>query len=686
MTFRFFSFFSMQFFLLVVLLFSLPQLPAAAEPVEAWTGRHTRLVWLQDHGNGSDTLAHGRNLLLYGYDSRDGRGERPLVSEAGGYFKPLFTPDGQAVVYSDRQARQMYLLDWQSGKRSELGSGVAVAVWQGPGRGLLRRKTTWVYCFSGPQPENKYGTSQPLYRFPLDQPEKKELIWDKTNLAWDNIQLSRDGRLLGGLFPWPDAGVLWTAERRWQRFGKGCWTSLSPDNSGLLWVFDGLHRNIQVYQVNSGENWQVNINGAPEVGGWEVYHPRWSNHPRYFVVTGPYEKGEGGNRIGGGGEKVEIFIGRFSPDIRKVESWFQLSRNQRADFFPDLWLAGGEGESLAQATAAGDGPVAAERPAADSLVFVWEDMQAANQLDEQSPIGFYQSSLRLRGQALPSRHFQLATGGGWAETGDAGARFGPAIAASGQLSLELILTPTAGQRGEVLSLAGSGGPLLRLVQEGEELRLDPAGGEGGKPLSWPGLLVAGQPRHLLLTVGEGRLELFVDGASQGKESLALSFADQPINRFTLGDPAGGWHGLLEGIAVYDRVLDQAEVVAGRQALADRLVAKSPLPRLVVNGRLAEHTAIPDPENIGAYSRALVVNSYAVEEVVEGEYAEKRLVVAEWAVLDRQVVREYRQPAPSERLVLERFADQPQLEGERQLMDIFEPDLDLYYRLPPSLGG
>ena len=35
----------------------------------------------------------------------------------------------------------------------------------------------------------------------------------------------------------------------------------------------------------------------------------------------------------------------------------------------------------------------------------------------------------------------------------------------------------------------------------------------------------------------------------------------------------------------------------------------------------------------------------------------------------------------ERLTLEKFSDHPELEGERQMMDVFEPDLEMYYRLP-----
>ncbi|HBG18030.1 MAG TPA: hypothetical protein DDY32_01750, partial [Desulfobulbaceae bacterium] len=533
-----------------------------------WTGKHTRLVWLQDQGNGADALAHGKNLMLYGYDSRDGRGERPLLPKADNWFTPLITPDGSQVIVSNRAKRQMFLVEWESGKVRELGEGVAVAVWQDPKPSLLlRRTTTWVYCLSGTQPENKYGSAQPLYRFALDNPKKKELLWNKTNLAWSNIQLSRDGELMGGLFPWPDGGVLWTKDKRFQRLGKGCWTSLSPDNSKLLWIFDGLHRNLQIHDVPGGKSWNVKINGAPGIGGYEVYHPRWSNHPRYFVLTGPYVKGEGGNKIGGGGEKVEIYIGRFDERAQKVEEWLKVTANGRADFFPDLWIEGGNEATLTGSVAEVSGPVETVWPASrDHLVFVWENMKAANQLDEKSPIGFFQSNIDLRGQALFTRDFALSTGGGWGETGEAGKKIGQALARTGQIGVEVTLTPQRDQRGRIVSLGAGEKPGLIVAQQGSDLLVQTAHGDAA---AWPGLLVAGQPLHLVLNATEDGLELFAGGKSLGKKPGKFNPAEAAIDTLHFGDPAGGWHGILEGLAIYDRPLQGTEIAANSRLAEDR---------------------------------------------------------------------------------------------------------------------
>lgn len=671
-----------------VLALAIPQTGcgAAGDSIAPWTGGHTRLVWLQDHGNGADSLANGKNLMLYGYDSKDGRGERPLLAKMDNYFRPMFTPDGRQVVFSNRLTRQMYLLDWDSGKVQELGSGVAVEVWEDPRPSLLlRRKTIWIYCYFGLQPENRYGTSQPLYRFPLDNPKKKELLWDKTNLAWDNLQLSRDGEVLGGLFPWPAGGVLWTKDKRWQRLGKGCWTSLSPDNSKLLWIFDGLHRNVQIYDVVAGTNWKVNINSAPGIGGFEVYHPRWSNHPRYFVLTGPYEKGEGGNRIGGGGEKVEIYIGRFDERAQHVEDWLKVTDNNRADFYPELWIEGGNTAQLSDQMPQAASVVQAESwPAVrDRLVFVWEDMKAANQLEETSPVGFFQCNIELRGRALFTRNLQLATGGGFGETGEAGKKIAAALARTGQVSIELVVTPETDGKGSVLAFAGGGKAQLQLYQEGDSLQVHSAA--AAAQASWPGMLVAGKPVHLAVNLDGKNLEVFFNGRSGGKKELQVDLAGGAFDSLTIGDTSGSLQARISGVAVYDRMLEPAAIIANSSLAAARTAREVPSSGIILRGKLLETTEIPAPDAIGAYRRALVVNIYTVDEVVRGQYGQDRVLVAEWAILDREIIKSYVQPAQPEELVLEKFSEHPQLEGERQMMDVFEPELDMYYRLPASAG-
>ena len=309
------------------------QVSKSAVALRRLTGAHARMVWCrQVAGDGRDVGCTGSGLLLMGLDSDERNGERAIVRKVGNYHKPLLTPRGDRVVFSDLVTGKIRVVNWNGAALMDLAAGRAACVWRDPADG-----GEWVYALppmSGPDADE--GT--PLFRFRLDNPCVREDVWDKTPMVPDNIQLSRDGLCLGGLFPWPRAGLVVLAAGTLEEKGRGCWVSLAPDDSRLLWVFDGAHRNLVLHPADGTRNWAVCLSAAPGVDGWEAYHPRWANQVRFFSMTGPYKGGEGANRIGAGGAAVEVYAGRFAPDLRSVEDWLRVTENKSPDFFPDLWL------------------------------------------------------------------------------------------------------------------------------------------------------------------------------------------------------------------------------------------------------------------------------------------------------------------------------------------------------------
>ncbi|MFH1970181.1 MAG: hypothetical protein ABIJ53_07675 [Verrucomicrobiota bacterium] len=305
----------------------------SAAVVKALTVAPTRVVWCQDAGNGSDTGATSNHLRLMGFDTEDGRGERAILLKLSNYTKPLLTPRGDRVVFSNRREQKIYAVNWDGSGLRPVTDGFALAVWEDP-----QNSNVWVYV--GTTATNSMAMCR-IQRHLLAQPSVSELVWDKTLVDIDNFQLSADGHRASGQFPWPDCGILELPNCAAKKIGDGCWPSLASDNSYRLWIFDGAHRNLTLFDSATGRRWVVNINRAPGIGGFEVYHPRWSSHPRFMTMTGPYTVGDRANRIRGGGTGVEIYIGRFSADFQRVEQWVQVTHNTNADFFPDVWIAGG---------------------------------------------------------------------------------------------------------------------------------------------------------------------------------------------------------------------------------------------------------------------------------------------------------------------------------------------------------
>jgi hypothetical protein len=281
--------------------------------------------------DGTDIGSQGEQLLLMGYDSQDGQGERLLNPTPGNYARPLITPLGNRVVFSDQLQPAVFVVNWDGSGLRKLGRGIALATWIDP---TSRRE--WV--FVGTDMKTDPVTFGTITRHQIDQWDVSDVVWDRRRVSPDTFQVSADGRMAGGLFPWPAAGLVELPNGRWRRLGRGCWTALAAGGNPLFWIFDGSHRNLTVIDFESNERWQVNINNAPGIDGYEIYHPRWANHPSFLTVTGPYTIGTGANKIRGGGPQVEIYLGRFTADFTAVERWVKVTDNRRGDFSPDAWI------------------------------------------------------------------------------------------------------------------------------------------------------------------------------------------------------------------------------------------------------------------------------------------------------------------------------------------------------------
>ena len=298
-----------------------------------------RVVWTRDLGDGTDFISLDDQLVLMVHDSEVGPEERVLLDRPASYAKPLITPDGAAVVFTIRHQGAVYAVDWDGSGLRRVADGFGLDVWADPEDG-----TTWVYVGGDELP-----TDPPSYpvvrRHRLDEPAVAEVVWDAQPVSGDSFQVSADGRTAAALLPWPTAGVIDLAAGTWRKLGEGCWTAFSPGADPLFWYFDGAHRNLTVVDVDTDERWGVPINDDPIFGGYEVYHPRWTNDPRALVLTGPYSVGRRANKIRGGGKQVEIHVGFFDETVTSVASWRRVTHNDAPDFYPDAWIEPGTGPS-----------------------------------------------------------------------------------------------------------------------------------------------------------------------------------------------------------------------------------------------------------------------------------------------------------------------------------------------------
>jgi hypothetical protein len=303
--------------------------PPPPSELRSLAGVRTRIVWVQH--DGSDPETEGDQLILMGLDSDDGVGERVIRGERGSYLKPRLTSDGERIVVSSRVLPgppEVFIVNWDGSGFRKLADGFAMTLWRNPQDGR-----DWVYVGS----DNTNYDFATVTRFPIDAPAEREVVWSGSLVSMEGFNVSPDGRLAGGLFPWPDAGVASLPNGEITRFGEGCWTGLTFARGPLFWYFDGAHRNVTLVDVDTRARWMVNLNAVPGFNGAEVSHPRWTNHPRFLALTGPYNQG-GGNQVRSGGPQVELYVGRFSEDFSKVEAWARVTNNGAGDAHPDVWM------------------------------------------------------------------------------------------------------------------------------------------------------------------------------------------------------------------------------------------------------------------------------------------------------------------------------------------------------------
>lgn len=322
-------------------------MPIVAEDLAKFTGARTRIVWTQQQEGCADFVGCESDFTLNTFDSDIG--ERTLLGDIAAYSSPRITPSGDRIVFNNNTERHMYAINWDGSDMRCIGDHqYVVATWIDPETDI-----EWVY--SRPNTGAQWNSkSRPIIRTQLDNPDIVEEVWSKksTTLGW--FQPSMDGSYAAACMFWPSCGRVTLPHGTFTKFDKGCWTSLAPDNSGRMWVFDGDHRCVKIYDAKGKRLNRLDTGGAPYFKAWEMYHPRWSNNVNFFTCTGPfsdnrdcactpeeweeYDVNNLPNLIPKGGYNVDLFVGKINDELTKVTGWFRVTDNRKADHQGDCWI------------------------------------------------------------------------------------------------------------------------------------------------------------------------------------------------------------------------------------------------------------------------------------------------------------------------------------------------------------
>ncbi len=669
--------------------------------VEKFTGGHTRAVWVTDARN-KDSFAEKNHLQLVGYDSRDGKGERIICAERANYYRPLITPDGERIVFSNQQNLTIYVVKWDgSPPRLLKEPGCATEVWRDPQTGK-----TWVYY-----QESVRDFTKPVRRFPIDEPEKVETVWSSSIIqASPSFQLSRDGKMAASTFPWPSSGVAELPNVAWRKHRDGCWPSMAPDDSYLSWTFDGPHRNLFMTRAGEKNSWKIDISKAPGVNDYEVYHPRWTNDVRYMVMTGPYTSGNKKIKLWSGADDVEIYIGKFNKEFRDMEAWFRLTTSRTGEFFPDVWIADGEDKSSnfkshAAVPAAGKPSLVQTLRALvpeqyentwpgtrKGLLFEWRDNKDNNQFVDGSGKS-RDVHLKAEGGARfgPNGEMHIL-GGAFVPDGTFNKEIRDACKNSDQLAIEAIVTTSrVPQFGPARIISLSRSPAKRNFTFGQDgdsltLRLQTSNTSRNGMDFKLASIQPGIPYHVVVTYKPGLLVCYVDGKIASQTSFEKgSFDKWHGSSYSLifGNEVGGvrpWEGYLDSVAIYGRFIEAHEAAKKFELAGARIAPRPKIERTVVKAEMLDKVDSPPVEAITPYRRALVINRYRVREANDSALVNQTVQVAEWALLDAKIPMSYARARPGEvrEMSLEPYDAHPQLESERLASDMPSLDEEVYY--------
>lgn len=669
-------------------------IPGLSASIEEFTGAHTRVVWSEHpRRHSADTFATSNELVLKGIDTRDGRGERMLQRGLDNYSRPLLSTDGDSILFTDKEVTRVsgvkhydpdiYRTDWEGTKPVRIAEGYAVDCWRDPATGV-----EWVYAARHFTATKALALeARELVRFPLDEPDKVEVIYDEGFISPDNIQFSRDGSRASGLFPWPHAGVLIRDDKGQYHAKKlvtGCWPALAPDDSGVSWVFDGGHRGATLFAPSRPKSWNVRINDGPGMRGYEMYHPRWTNHPRFLVVTGPYVpvKNATGNVINKGGASANVHLGRFSEELDKVEAWLQISDDEVSESYPDVWIDGGEEVQLANFAPVSGTPAQEEMKdawpvVADGLVFLWHDHNSVNQIRDAAGKLHASPEVRNHGAGRFGRLEEMLLDGGSFEVDTTdGAPLLHTLKSGGDATVDMLLLPPPSSfpapvrpifRAPDFSVALDAAGHLLLSRAGTAFRSE-------APLPPP-------PLHLVVSRLQKEFAASVNGAALKLAPASDAPKVPASDAITFG---GGWEGGLLNVAIYQRGLTAAEVQKQAEVQAKKIAQLPPAPlRVKVSAKLVEASSMPTAEGIAPYTGALIACVYEVEQVISGTLEAKSILVKHWAMLDQKALAGFpREAGKTYELILEREDDHQHLKGERVMDDTLAFDLPSWFDVTP----
>jgi hypothetical protein len=315
-----------------------------------------------------------------------------------------------------------------------------------------------------------------------------------------------------------------------------------------------------------------------------------------------------------------------------------------------------------------------------SLILLWAAADQPNLVPDPSQAADRTYTIKPHGRArLNHDHAMLLVGDGSFQAEEqAGKSLVELAEKSNEITLELTLTPaeaTPAASGTLFSFGWfKGAPLLELAQQGDALVWRLLHSKTAEPAARFGKLAAGQAVHVIAGYSPGRRVVYLngvkildDGAWQG------DFYFWKPGALEIGDK---WKGVIEGLALYDRLLGADEAAENARRYAAERARRPAVPQTRVLATLQRCSRIPSLDEIAPYRQALAACEYRVDRVIAGTATGPTIRVARWVILDGETLTPPK--GASVPLTLEPFSANGQLESIYLSNDLGASSSPLFY--------
>jgi nucleotide-binding universal stress UspA family protein len=294
-------------------------------------GAQTKIAWCRSVDGRMDYLGpifkdkQDKTWVVMVFDTEEGR-ERVFApaSTPDAYCLPLITPNGDRLIWT-RGRQDIFIADWNGRNARLLLHGLmAKGVAEDP------PGTEWVYVGEDEDPAGSPGA---IYRYQIDKPFVKQLVWNKTGTGM-RFEVSRDGKWAVSEFGGNNCALAEFPNGNLQVFGQGCNSGLVFDGSFRTFHTLGGHTGIQVQDKGGANGRYIKFDDAPGRNGanvewWWPSGFHWDG--RFFVMSGPW--------AGPRHDRGNIIVGQFNESLTGVKQWVRVTDIPQSETYCYAWLA-----------------------------------------------------------------------------------------------------------------------------------------------------------------------------------------------------------------------------------------------------------------------------------------------------------------------------------------------------------